>query len=324
MSRTIALLLLVLSALTGCLGREPDAPPTLAEVPQRLSATGLYSDLRAGTLAPGVMPFTPRFRLYSDGAEKSRWILLPPCTPIDTSDMDHWVFPVGTRLWKEFRVGGRRVETRMIERVGPGPDDFRYAAYQWDERGEEAWYVPGGVTDANGSGHDIPAASQCTECHGRTPERVLGFGAIQLSHDGEGATMAWLSANGRLTVPHAEGYALPGDAVAQAALGELHANCAHCHNPAGVQMPTPFSMRLMVGDARLADTGVYRTAVGVPTDWFHAGGVTRRVAPGDVAASAVAHRMGQRGNAEQMPPLGTHVVDRDGLAAVTAWIASSR
>ena len=350
-SRSIAFGLLTVLA-TACLGRVPDADlgpdastvvtsvtPAVApaqepaaevtayvapgaQVAPLLSATGLYSDLRAGTLAPGVMEFTPRFRLWADGADKGRWILLPPGTRIDTSNMDQWSFPVGTRLWKEFRVGGVRVETRLIERTGPGPDDFRFSAYRWDADGGEARYVPDGVVDVDGTGHDIPPASQCMECHGRRPERVLGFGAVQLSHDGPGETMATLSARGALTVPRPEGYVVPGDAPTQAAIGYLHANCSHCHNPGGVQFPTPFSMRLLVGQTTLAETSVYRTAVGVPTDEFHQGGVTHRVAPGDVTASCIAHRMGQRGNDQQMPPVATHRVDTEGLATVSAWIAS--
>ncbi|MFN7134819.1 MAG: hypothetical protein ACK4N5_22255 [Myxococcales bacterium] len=40
--------------------------------PERLSETGLYADFAARSLAPGVFEFTPRFELWSDGAEKRR------------------------------------------------------------------------------------------------------------------------------------------------------------------------------------------------------------------------------------------------------------
>ena len=81
----------------------PSSPPAqLSAVPARLTETGLYADLRADALAPGVLPYRPQFELWSDGASKRRWISLPPGTRIDTSDMDSWQFPEGTKLWKEF------------------------------------------------------------------------------------------------------------------------------------------------------------------------------------------------------------------------------
>ena len=71
---------------------------------------------------------------------------------IDNSDPDAWEFPVGTRMWKEFVVDGRPVETRMIHRFGPGPDDFVFAAYVWDDDGEVArayrWPLRGRANNA--------------------------------------------------------------------------------------------------------------------------------------------------------------------------------
>jgi hypothetical protein len=61
--------------------------------------TGLYADTAAGTLAPGVSAFTPQFALWSDASTKQRWLYLPPDSKIDTTDMDNWVYPVGTKFW---------------------------------------------------------------------------------------------------------------------------------------------------------------------------------------------------------------------------------
>ncbi len=66
-------------------------------------------------------------RACVDGAGKRRWIALPPGTAIDGSDPDGWIFPVGTRLWKEFAFD-RRVETRYLERTSEG---WRFATYLW-------------------------------------------------------------------------------------------------------------------------------------------------------------------------------------------------
>jgi len=102
---------------------EPDTSRT-SQLPQRLSKTGLFSDISSGTIADGVSAYRPQFQLWSDGAEKRRWIALPPCTTIDTSDMDDWEFPSGTKVWKEFGIAGKRIETRLLIKQGPGDDDW--------------------------------------------------------------------------------------------------------------------------------------------------------------------------------------------------------
>src|SRR5690606_21407474 len=85
-----------------------DAGPDEPEVVSRewLSETGLYADIATETLAEGVQGFTPRFQLWTDTAEKRRWVYIPEGTQIDTSDIDEWKFPVGFKLWKEFSRDG--------------------------------------------------------------------------------------------------------------------------------------------------------------------------------------------------------------------------
>jgi hypothetical protein len=297
---------------------------TSPEVPALLSATGLYRDLTTRALAAGVLPFAPQFPLWSDGAEKRRWVHLPGCAKIDTSDMDRWQVPVGTKIWKEFSFGGARVETRYLHRWGPDRSDYVFQAYQWDLGGTDATPVPrDGVKDANGTLHDIPGEWECVVCHGHAPERVLGLSAIQLSHAGPGLTLSSLGAAGRLTVPSADLH-VPGDATARAALGYLHGNCAHCHNLSveGETFTRPFSLELLTTATTVAQTDAVVTAVGVAPEKFVHPGISARIAPGAPAKSAVVYRMSARGSADAMPALGSELVDPAGLAAITAWIGA--
>jgi hypothetical protein len=316
------------SAGTG--GLDPGAcdPDEIADTapiaPDRLSATGLYRDLATKELAADVLPFAPQFPLWSDGAEKHRWVHLPGCAKIDTSNMDEWQVPVGTKIWKEFVFDGARVETRYLHRWGPESSDFIFQAYQWDAEGTDATAVPrDGIKDANGTLHDIPGEWECEVCHGKAPERVLGLGAIQLSHAGPGLTIESLSAAGRLTVPSA-GYSVPGDDVARAALGYLHGNCAHCHNPSpkAEWFTRPFSLKLLTTATTVAETDAVVTAVGVAPEKFVHPGIAMRIAAGDPASSAVAYRISVRGSPDAMPALGSEIVDPAGVAAITAWIGA--
>jgi hypothetical protein len=315
----------------GCENTLPNEMPPLL-----LSETGLYGDIGQKALAPYVMEFEPRFQLWSDGAEKTRWVYLPECDPvIDNTDEDNWSFPVGTRMWKEFRVGGELMETRLVHRWGDGPDDFVFAAYVWREDDSDADRTDGGMEDVKGTEHDVPNVDGCRRCHGPwvanggLPSRYLGFGAIQLSHGGAGVTMATLSEMGALVVPSPGGYAVPGTPVEQAALGYLHANCGNCHNDSDEGLAVPyFDARVKAGQATPADTGAYQTIVNQPIEMFVDPICSYRIAGLSIAESCVHVRMSARGsdgmpNSAQMPPIASDVADTMvGIPAIEAWIAT--
>jgi hypothetical protein len=297
------------------------------ELPEELAETGLYAGDLEGEdppLSPFVKPYTPRFPLWSDGAEKDRFIYLPPCTTIDTTDPDHWVFPKDTRFWKVFRIDGNRVETRLI--VVGDEGQVTYATYQnTPGPGALAKGLPAqgkrvrdGVEGASGTDHDIPSEIVCSTCHSSLREKVLGFGAVQLDHENAGQSLAALTTAGRLTMP-IPAFTIPGDETTVKALGYLHSNCGNCHHDKQL-FPGSFDLRLSVTDQTVDDTGTYQTAIGKGLSNFKKDGITLRIAPGDAATSAVTVRMAVRGTAEQMPQVGTKAVDDAGLAAVTAWI----
>ena len=328
--------LLVICLLVACSRDTPEDPPPAQPnvpcvglqtgleggvVPATLSATGLFQDIRARTLAPGVREFEPAYKLWSDAAEKRRYFLLPEGCPIETSDMDHWVFPVGARMWKDFAMDGKLLETRFIARYGPGPKDFILAAYAWRTDGSDADYVEYGVVNAQGTTHNIPAAKSCKSCHAYLPEHVLGFSALQLHHDGPGVTLKTLVAEGRLTTPVPE-MKVPGDALASQALGYLHANCGNCHNPRGIEFNNPFNLRLSVNDKSVEDTGAWKTGVRVPVEKFVSPGVESRIVPGNPDGSCIVHRMTIRGTTEQMPPIASKVSDAKGLSIIREWVES--
>lgn len=296
----------------------------LSALPVRLSDTGLYADLAADVVAPGVLPYRPQFELWSDGATKRRWISLPPGTRIDTTDMDNWRFPEGTKVWKEFSRDDIRIETRLLQRTGPGQGDWVTLAYLWNASDSEAFAVPDGVEDARGTTHDVPASNECMGCHGGRTARVLGFSAIQLSHDDtpDQITLDELVRRDLLTAPPASRLELNAEAEARAALGYLHANCSHCHNQ---ERPPRTGLRCFDPENKLdfllradqlgsvGETAAYRTVVG------------EAIKPGDPGGSEVVTRMSGRGRfPASMPPLGSERVDDRGLAVVRAWIQGLR
>ena len=289
-----------------------------------LSETGLYADIVAKRPSDDALAFAPGFVLWSDGADKQRWIFLPAGERIDTSDPDHWEMPVGTRLFKEFSRDGVRLETRLIERVddtGSPLVDWWMGAFVWSDDEADAAFAEEGAEDVRGTTHDVPSAMRCFTCHNGEPGKVLGLSAVQMSASAAIPGLDGLSALGLLT-DAPPSYAVPGDATVAAALGYLHANCGHCHNEHGTARPdTAMMLRLSVAELALEETAIYTTTVGIALDRFRDPSFTHRVVPGDPAASALLFRMEQRGDRAQMPPIATEAVDPVGVAAVSAFIA---
>jgi hypothetical protein len=327
--------------LVGCSGGEaPPAPPAIAPLAGTLAETGLFADGSSGAVAQGVLPFSPQYPLWTDGATKRRWIRLPEGAAIDASDPDAWRFPVGTKIWKEFAFG-RPVETRLIERLADGT--WRFAAYVWSADGREAVLAPEtGLKRAKeirpGIHHDVPGRMDCLACHGGRRDPVLGFSALQLSTDRDplaphaetpgpdAVNLATLKARGLLTgQPRGDIGTAPRIAARspreRAALGYLHANCASCHATGGplADLGLALDVRLGAGTTSTA----FATALGNAARFRLPGHSTEtalRLAAGDPASSLIYRRASSREPALQMPPLGTKTPDAEALALIEAWI----
>jgi hypothetical protein len=297
---------------------DADAPVT---GPSLLSETGLYADFASRTVAAELFPFAPRYEFWADGAEKSRWLYLPPGTQIDTARIDHWVFPVGTKAFKEFRYGGKPVETRLLMKVreGRGNGVWWEAAYVWRDDGSDAVATLAGVVGALGTEHKVPSQIDCRNCHGDVSDVLIGVSAIQLS-DPSTQTLAALDAAGKLSTSPPANIDVPGTGVVKDSLAYLHANCGHCHNSEAVRLATQSKMRLrlLVGQP-LEQTGAFTTTVGTVMKHTLGGGVTDVVVKGDPDRSGLALRLGRR-DLYGMPPAGTQQVDDAGVALIRQWI----
>ena len=148
------LLLFLILVTIGC-GGEEDAHPeeTLAStarwaenieepVPTWLSETGVFSDLADLSPASGFHPYEPPHPLWSNAADKLRFLYLPEGGAITTNEEGQWRFPVGTVMSKTFtmhRIEGRgravAIETRLMFLRNEGWD---YAVYHWNADGTEA------------------------------------------------------------------------------------------------------------------------------------------------------------------------------------------
>lgn len=297
-----------------------------------LACTGLYADLATKKLAPGVVPYMTGAPFWSDGAEKERYLQLPPGATIDTTAMDAWKWPVGTKVWKQFKVGGKRIETRHYAKVSA--TKWLRTTYRWDAGETRAMRLDTGETLADG--YEIPTLQKCDTCHYGGADQLLGLDAVALSLPGAtGVTLAGLAAAGALSAPPATRSAVvPEDATgkASAAIQWLHANCSSCHSDAPLAAASAVNLRLALRPSELltatptpvASLALYTTAYCTPTRYVpaDAGAPLKSIEGGDKARSAVWARAAIRDVAarEQMPPIGSHKVDAVGVAALGAWL----
>src|SRR5690606_26188661 len=178
-----------------------------------LECSGLYASFADKQVAPDVLPYKPATEFWSDGAEKQRWIYLPPGTKIDISDWNEWSFPVGTKIWKEFKIGGKRIETRLLTKIDAST--WAHTTYRWNDDETDAVAKSGGESIAglgpDGGTYEIPNAGECEQCHYGRKDRVLGFDAVSLGMPGaEGVTLADLATRDLLsTTPPATAMTVP-------------------------------------------------------------------------------------------------------------------
>jgi len=339
MRRAVALLLGVGSLLVaGASGR-----PGAVEAPRRLSQTGLYRG-PALEVDPRHLAYSPQYPLWSDGAAKKRWLSLPEGTRIDARDGDRWVFPVGTKFWKEFDFAGRKVETRLIWRATS--TTWVFATYLWNEGQTDAERapregVPAYVEIAPGKQHSIPGVSDCTNCHEDERTPVLGFDALQLSTDRDPlaphaeplkpdmVTLTELVRRRLLTPARDDLVANPprirsGNPRTRALLGYFTTNCGSCHRATGTLalLGLDFSHPASARDE--ATEPGFATTVGRSGKWAVPGaapGETRLIEPGAPEKSSVLYRMKSSHVTTRMPPLGTVLPDREAIDLLERWIA---
>lgn len=191
--------------------------------PRKLSETGLFTSTKDLIPDAGLIPYSVNSPLWSDGAEKERFIALPGDSKIeiDTVTYPHdptypdrgWRFPDGTVLVKTFSMemekgnpaSLRRLETRILKyRKMPGNDD-EYGAqfwsgytYVWNEDQTDADLLvaegldrkltikdPGAPGGQREQVWRFPSRAECTLCHNMAAKYVLGVTTLQMNkvHD---------------------------------------------------------------------------------------------------------------------------------------------
>lgn len=298
-----------------------DAAPE-ADFPTLLSETGCFKADNPLEPADALIPYGVNMPLWSDGAEKERWLALPDGEQLSANGDGSLNFPLGSVLAKHFRVAGTLVETRLFVQHDDGWAGYSYA---WNAEGNDAVLLSGASTvEVEGQTHLFPSRGECMQCHNGLAGSALGPRIGQLDRDVEypnGVTEAQLAAWVRIgllegEIPTVPAYAALGGNESEALQGRayLATNCATCHLPGG-SGGGGMDLRLETDVAAMGVCGVPPAG----TDLGVEGALL--LTPGNPSLSLLSLRMRSL-DAWRMPPLATQVVDTTGAALVDAWISS--
>ncbi|UVI38351.1 SO2930 family diheme c-type cytochrome [Qipengyuania spongiae] len=335
MSRGAAILAAAALSLAGAMavramppgaGAVVDEAVTAEGMPRTLSEYGFFVDAAAQIPSRNVIPYRLNTPLFSDGAEKLRFVYVPQGRQIAVEGEGLLDIPVGGALIKTFAFGKgadrRLIETRVLLHRADG---WLALPYIWnEEQTEAALAVVGGrkeVTTPAGEtiSYRVPNKNQCKECHGLQGAVVpIGPKARNLSQDWlqdmvAAKHLAAMPAT-RDTMPRWEDRAsVPAEAAARA---YLDVNCAHCHRPNATASNSGLDLRWEQDDRQAL--GVFKRPVAAGRG---SGGHEFAVVPGRPDDSILTYRMDSVEPGVAMPELGKSTVDEDGLAVVRRWIA---
>jgi uncharacterized repeat protein (TIGR03806 family) len=311
---------------------------------EKLSEYGFFkgklSDLDP---AKGVIPYTLNTPLFSNYAEKLRFVKLPEGTKAKYNDSIVFDFPVGTTLIKNFyfpndfrkpEKGRKIIETRLLVHE---PDGWQAYPYIWNDEQTDATYDPAGETRTftyvNLSGkkvttpYAIPNKNQCKGCHIRGEKMMpIGLTARQLNRNFKYASgelnqiIQWstLGMFENSPGPHIPKLAQWDDAKADLnsrARAYLEANCAHCHSRKGPANTS--GLFLEISEKNPAHLGVNKAPVAAGRG---AGNLQFDIKPGEPHNSILLFRMKTNDPAIAMPEIGREQVHKEGVALIEEWI----
>ncbi|MBI2423140.1 MAG: hypothetical protein HYV27_09950 [Candidatus Hydrogenedentes bacterium] len=337
--------------LCGALAARADVPPVhvdpTAPPARAISEYHLFKDAARQIPNDGVVPYELNTPLFSDYAEKHRFIWMPEGASATYTPEGPFDFPVGTAIVKTFGFlhdlrdpakGERIVETRLLIRKESG---WLGLPYLWNEEVTEAKLAVVGAradvtwTHSNGEQRSIdyiiPNMNQCKQCHENSGAmQPIGPKAGHLNRDFSYAS----GVENQLTHLSRIGYlrGAPGDPARtpyipvfddpatgnldRRARAWLDVNCAHCHNPKGPAFTSGLDLSFHQEEAMRY--GVMKPPVAAG----RAGTRMYSIVPGKPDESILMFRIESVDPGIMMPQLPRRVVHDEGVALIREWIES--
>ena len=294
-----------------------------------------------------VLPYEPASTLFTDYAQKKRFIWMPPGAQATYNSDDKILnFPIGTVLIKNFyyttiQPGNttKIIETRLMIRKDTG---WIFVEYIWNDTQTDADLLAGADFD-NGSSqtftfkkpdntditvnYRIPSESECHACHKineiRTP---IGVKPQNLNWnytfaDGNKNQLQKLVEQGYLasypaSIVSIVDYHDTSKSLELRARSYLDANCSHCHQDQG---------RCDYRVIRLAfsqTSNPTNLGICVVAEEEISPTLQKIITPGQYDKSVLHYRISSNEENERMPLLGRTITHDEGKALLEQWISS--
>ncbi len=308
--------------------------------------TGNASDQQP---AAGVTPYGLNTPLFSDYAEKLRFVKLPAGQTVPYHAEQVLDFPVGTTLIKTFyyptdarnpALGRRLLETRLLVHEASG---WKALEYIWNDEQSDAYLEVAGDTkkvswidekgQARTSNYSMPNLNQCKGCHNKNEKLTpIGPTARQLNgnftyqNTTENQLIRWQKLGLLRSLPALDSIqkapqwndATTGS-LEKRARAWLDINCAHCHNPDGPARTSGLFLHWQETDP--THLGIMKTPVAAGKG---SGGRLYSIVPGQPDKSILAYRIESTDPGEMMPELGRRTTHKEGVLLVKEWIQALR
>jgi uncharacterized repeat protein (TIGR03806 family) len=295
---------------------EESGPTNIAGA--RLSETGCVDPKNPTRPPTGALAYSVNSPLWSDGAQKDRWLFVPEGKRVGVKLDGDFDVPPGSVAVKTFTLDNKKIETRLLVRYEDG--GWAGYSYEWNDDQSDAALLADSKTRDLGAGRTwyFPSRAECFACHTPAAGFTLGLEARQLNRDEAGNVLDRFA--NVLEAPIAKDAFPPlraadtkGASSEDRARGYLHANCAMCHRPGSGAGAATLDLRI---DSSLQAT---RTCNVAPQAGDLGVVDPKIIAPADPARSTLALRM-RALDQNRMPTLATRVVDEAGVAAIETWI----
>jgi uncharacterized repeat protein (TIGR03806 family) len=344
-------------AMTSCSTTEEEytnVPTTpvvldLTQVPYpKLSDYQFFSgDLKNLVPSYGVISYRPITELFTDYAEKKRFVWMPNGTTASYQS-DHTILnlPVGAALIKVFYYNNvqptnstKIIETRLMIRKATG---WIFANYIWNDQQTEAFLTTQSTTrviswsDANNITHTIDYRTpevdfECLRCHSRfNTETIepLGIKPQNINHslqytDGlknqldKLIEFGYLEDNLPSTINSTVDFKDTSKSLNLRVRSYFDANCAHCHVDGG----EAFAHNLRFAFNQTTDPR--NMGVAAVADHYLEGYNSITVTPGNVGQSILHYRINTENDLLYiMPPLGRTKRHTEAIELIENWINS--
>ena len=314
------------------------------EFPTTLSSYEFFKDLSRQIPEDEVIPYNLITVLFTDYAEKNRFVYVPARKQVRYFEDSVFDFPVGSALIKTFSYFNTEanlehtniwIETRLLLRKKSG---WETLVYVWNNEQTEAYLKLAGKTiytqfkDLEGNirnvRYRVPNKNQCKECHSKD-DVVLPIGPKQRNlnrdFDYSDKTMnqldKWFESgiinNSITTIGPVADANNTADDIGRRARAYLDINCGHCHSHNGSANSTGLYLDYNVQNAK--QLGVYKSPVAAG---LGSGSLKYSIVPGNPDASILLFRMTSNNPAIMMPETGRSMVHKEGVALIREWIQS--